>query len=83
MVPRAFNSTSQKVEAGRFLRGQGQPGLQNELQNSQSYTERHCLRKKNEKKSDKFITISPVYPNMTVRSLNPTSMILIFNSTYA
>ena len=40
----AFNL--REVEAGMNLRVQGQPGLQSEFQGSQGYTEKPCIRKK-------------------------------------
>jgi hypothetical protein len=43
-VSRAFNPSTWEAEAGRFL-VQGQPGLQSEFQDSQSYTEKPCLEK--------------------------------------
>jgi hypothetical protein len=44
MVAHAFNPSTWEAEAGGF---QGQPGLQNEFQDSQDYTEKHCLEKQN------------------------------------
>ena len=40
MVVHAFNPSTQEAEAG-------QPGLQSEFQDSQSYTEKPCLEKTN------------------------------------
>jgi hypothetical protein len=36
----AFKPSSYETEAGSYLRVQGQPGLQNEFQSSQGYTEK-------------------------------------------
>ncbi|ERE85564.1 gatC-like protein [Cricetulus griseus] len=46
---RAFNPRTQEAEAGGSLRVRGYPGLQNEFQDSQSYTEKPCLKKQNKK----------------------------------
>jgi hypothetical protein len=45
-----FNPSTLEAEAGR---SQGQPGLQREFQDGQSYTEKPCLKKQN-----KTITIT-------------------------
>jgi hypothetical protein len=45
-VTHAFNLSTWEAEAGRFL---GQPGLQSEFQDRQSYTEKSCLKKQNQK----------------------------------
>jgi hypothetical protein len=42
-------------QAGFWVRGQ--PGLQSEFQDSQSYTEKPCLENKNNKKTNKQLTI--------------------------
>jgi hypothetical protein len=46
MVVHAFNPSTQEAEAGGSL-SSGQPGLQSEFQDSQGYTEKPCLGKKN------------------------------------
>ena len=47
MVVHACNLSTQEAEAGGFLHSvQGNPGLQSEIQDSQSYTEKPCLKKK-------------------------------------
>jgi hypothetical protein len=45
MVALAFNPSTREAEAGGSLLDQGQPGLQSEFQDSQSYTEKPCLGK--------------------------------------
>jgi hypothetical protein len=52
VVAHAFNLSTWEAEAGRFL-SQGQPGLQSELQDSQGYTEKPCLKKTKKKKKKK------------------------------
>jgi hypothetical protein len=47
MVAHAFNPSTREAEAGRFL--SSRPGLQSEFQDSQGYTEKPCLQKKNPK----------------------------------
>jgi hypothetical protein len=44
VVALTFNPSTWEAEAGGFLI-QGQPGLQSELQDSQGYTEKPCLKK--------------------------------------
>jgi hypothetical protein len=52
MVVHAFNPSTQKAEAGGFLRSVlGHPGLQSDFQDSQSYTEKPCLEKTNKETS--------------------------------
>jgi hypothetical protein len=47
-VAHAFNPSTWEAEAGGFLSSvRGQPGLQSEFQDSQSYTEKPCLEKQN------------------------------------
>jgi hypothetical protein len=47
VVAHAFNPSTRETEAGGFLSAvQDQPGLQNEFQYSQGYTEKPCLKKK-------------------------------------
>ena len=46
VVVHAFDSSTQKAEAGGSLRVGGQPGLQSEYQDSQGYTEKPCLENK-------------------------------------
>jgi hypothetical protein len=57
VVALAFNPSTWEAEAGRFLSSvRGQPGLQSEFQDSQSYTEKPCLKnktKQNKKKNKK------------------------------
>ena len=54
MVVHACNLSTQEAEAGGFLHSvQGNPGLQSELQDSQSYTEKPCLKKTNKQKKPK------------------------------
>jgi hypothetical protein len=47
-VAHACNPSTGEAEARGFL-SSGQPGLQSEFQDSQGYTEKPCLRKKNQK----------------------------------
>jgi hypothetical protein len=44
VVAHAFNPSTREAEAGGFL--SSRPGLQNEFQDSQRYTEKPCLKKK-------------------------------------
>jgi hypothetical protein len=44
IVVNAFNLSTQEAEAGGFLQGGGQPGLQSEFQDSQGDTEKPCLK---------------------------------------
>jgi hypothetical protein len=44
MVAHTFNPSTWEAEAGGF---QGQPGLQSEFQDSQSYAKKPCLEKTN------------------------------------
>jgi hypothetical protein len=46
VVAHTFNPSTWEAEAGGFL-VQVQPGLQSEFQDSQGYTEKHCLEKQN------------------------------------
>ena len=48
VVAHVFNPSTWEAEADGFL---GQPGLQSELQDSQGYTEKPCLRKKQKTKT--------------------------------
>ena len=48
VVAHVFNPRTWEAEAGGFL-SQGQPGLQSEFLNSQGYTEKPCLEKKQKK----------------------------------
>jgi hypothetical protein len=43
VVAHAFNPSTREAEAGRFL-SRGQPGPQSELQDSQNYKEKPCLK---------------------------------------
>jgi hypothetical protein len=52
VVAHAFNLSTREAEAGGFL-SWGQPGLQSELQDSQGYTEKPCLKKKKTKQKKK------------------------------
>ena len=45
----AFNPSTPEAEAGGFL-SRGQPGLQSEFQDSQDYTKKPCLEKKQKTK---------------------------------
>jgi hypothetical protein len=47
-VAQAFNPSTREAEAGDFWVW-GQPGLQSELQDSQGYTEKPCLKKQKQK----------------------------------
>ena len=50
MVVHACNLSTQEAEAGGFLHSvQGNPGLQSDLQDSQSYTEKPYLKKQTNK----------------------------------
>ena len=50
MVVYACNISTQEAEAGGFLHSvQGNPGLQSDLQDSQSYTEKPYLKKQTNK----------------------------------
>jgi hypothetical protein len=50
VVAHAFNPSTWEAEAGGFLSSvRGQPGLQSEFQNSQSYTEKPRLKTKQNK----------------------------------
>ena len=54
MVPHAFNPSTQKTEAGRFLSSRpAWSGLQNEFQDRQGYTEKPCLKKPKQNKNKK------------------------------
>jgi hypothetical protein len=59
VVAHAFNPSTPEAEAGGFLSSvRGQPGLQSEFQDSQSYTEKPCLKKQKQKqkqKKDRFL----------------------------
>jgi hypothetical protein len=47
VVAHTFNPSTLEAGAGRFLSSvRGQPGLQNEFQDSQSNTEKPCLKNK-------------------------------------
>jgi hypothetical protein len=52
VVAHAFNPSTWEAEAGGFL-SSGQPGLQSEFQDSQSYTEKPCLEKTEKKRKEK------------------------------
>jgi hypothetical protein len=43
-----FDPSTQEAETGELLWVQGQPGLQNELQNNPGYTEKPCLKNPNQ-----------------------------------
>jgi hypothetical protein len=57
VVVHAFNPSTREAEAGDFW-VPGQPGLQSEFQDSQGYTEKPCLEKKEKKRltDDHFLT---------------------------
>lgn len=48
--PGVVNFNIQEAEAGGALDLEGQPGLHNEFQNSQSYSMRFCLKTKHQQK---------------------------------
>jgi hypothetical protein len=50
VVAHAFNPSNSEAEASGCLRVQGQPGLHKEFQDSQGYTEKPCLEKKEKRK---------------------------------
>jgi hypothetical protein len=50
VVAHAFNPSTREAEAGEV---RGQPGLESEFQDSQSYTEKPCLEKSKKKKKKK------------------------------
>jgi hypothetical protein len=52
VVAQTFDLSTQEAEAGGSLWGQGQPGLQSELQDSQSYPEKPCFTKQNKIQKD-------------------------------
>jgi hypothetical protein len=52
VVVHTFNPSTWEAEAGGFL-VQGQSGLQSEFQDSQGYTEKHCLEKTTAKQKTK------------------------------
>jgi hypothetical protein len=52
MVEQAFNPSTQEAEAGRFLSSRP-AGLQSDFQDSQDYTEKHCLKKNKKTKNKK------------------------------
>lgn len=53
----AFNHSTQKAEAGRYLWVQGQPGLQSEISGVRTVTQRNLVRleyqKQNQKEKEK------------------------------
>jgi hypothetical protein len=51
VVAHAFNPSTWEAEAGRFL--SSKPGLQSEFQDSQGYTEKPCLKTKQNKTKQK------------------------------
>jgi hypothetical protein len=51
VVAHAFNPSTREAEAGGFL--SSRPGLQNEFQDSQGYTEKPCLEKTKKQKQNK------------------------------
>jgi hypothetical protein len=51
MVAHAFNLSTWEAEAGRFL--SSRPAWSTEFQDSQGYTEKPCLEKKQTKKTNK------------------------------
>jgi hypothetical protein len=56
MVAHAFNPSTQEAEAGGFLLIRGQPGLQSEFQDSQSYTQRNPTQSQKTKQNKKTKT---------------------------
>jgi hypothetical protein len=57
---------------------QGQPGLQSELQDSQSYTEKPCLggrggQKQNKKTNNNKVTLAQNWPLPSLKSKNRSS----------
>ena len=53
MVVHDFSPSSWEVETSRSLWAEGQPGLQNEFQDNQSYTEKPSLKKQKNKPQPK------------------------------
>jgi hypothetical protein len=51
MVAHTFNPSTPEAEAGGSLRMWGQPGLQNEFQDSQGWAEKPHLKKQNTKQT--------------------------------
>jgi hypothetical protein len=64
MGTHAFNPSTRWVEAGWSLWVWGQPGLQNEFQDSKGYAEKLCLEKSKEKVFKSF--------NPTTKSIKST-----------
>jgi hypothetical protein len=62
VVALAFNPSTGRQSQADFW---GQPGLQSELQDSQSYKEKPCLEKpkkeKKEKKKKKYVRLKPFW----------------------
>ena len=52
MVLHVFNTSTWEAEAGRCVWVQGQPGLESEFQDSQSYTKKPCLWKKQKERKE-------------------------------
>lgn len=67
MVVLVFNPSTGDADAGRSLWVQGQPDLQNEFQDSKSYTKKPCLFKKKKKGKTDLSFISQV---VVVHDLN-------------
>jgi hypothetical protein len=55
VVVHTFNPSTREAEAGRFL--EFEPGLQSEFQEGQGYTEKPCLEKQKNPKTNKKLII--------------------------
>jgi hypothetical protein len=63
MVGHAFDTSTWEAEAGEFL--SSRPAWESEFQDSQGYTEKHCLRKK-KKSREKFLLLLLVISVKTI-----------------
>jgi hypothetical protein len=64
VVVHAFNPSTQEVKAGGALSLRS-PGLQHKFQDSQGYTEKACLERKEKRK-----------PGMVVHAFNPSTWVV-------